>query len=120
MPGRFVILEHDHPFLHWDLLLEQGPAAATWRLSAPPTVGSSVTGQRIADHRLLYLDYEGPVSGDRGHVKRVDAGTWRGQIGIEHADVVLDGRQLTGRATWTAEDAGSGRWSFGSASAESS
>jgi hypothetical protein len=38
--------------------------------------------QRIADHRSLYLDYEGPISGDRGVVRRLDRGTIeRGEAG---------------------------------------
>ena len=32
---RFVILEHDHPSLHWDFILEVGEVLWTWRLSAP-------------------------------------------------------------------------------------
>jgi hypothetical protein len=32
--------------------------------------------ERLADHRLAYLDYEGPVSGDRGIVRRLDTGTF--------------------------------------------
>jgi hypothetical protein len=28
----------------------------------------------LGDHRIAYLDYEGPVSGDRGYVRRLDAG----------------------------------------------
>lgn len=30
---------------------------------------------RIADHRREYLTHEGPVSGDRGHVRRLASGT---------------------------------------------
>lgn len=30
---------------------------------------------RLPDHRRLYLDYEGPISDNRGHVRRVRAGT---------------------------------------------
>src|SRR5262245_25157144 len=71
---RFVILEHDHPELHWDLMLEAGEALRTWRLDAPPRPGTPVQATPSFDHRLLYLDYEGPVSGDRGTVKRWDAG----------------------------------------------
>ena len=37
---------------------------------------NTVPAERLADHRLAYLDYEGPVSGDRGHVRRLDAGTF--------------------------------------------
>jgi hypothetical protein len=71
---RYVILTHDHPFLHWDLMLEHGEALRTWRLSAPPAPGVDVAAQLLGDHRRAYLDYEGPVSGDRGYVTRWDAG----------------------------------------------
>src|SRR4051794_30620006 len=74
---RFVILEHDHPELHWDLMLETGNALRTWRLAEPPErPGTTIAATPLADHRLAYLDYEGPVSGDRGTVKRWDAGTF--------------------------------------------
>jgi hypothetical protein len=33
-----------------------------------------VEGERLADHRLAYLDYEGEVSDNRGTVTRVAAG----------------------------------------------
>ena len=32
---------------------------------------------RSPDHRRMYLDYEGEVSGQRGSVRRVDSGTYR-------------------------------------------
>jgi hypothetical protein len=74
---RFVILEHDHPELHWDLMLETGPVLRTWRLAEPPEVGKDrVDALAIGDHRKAYLDYEGPVSGNRGTVKRWDGGTY--------------------------------------------
>jgi hypothetical protein len=73
---RFVVLEHDHPVLHWDLMLEVGQALRTWRLAEPPREGRSVAAEAIGDHRLAYLDYEGPVSGNRGRVKRWDGGTF--------------------------------------------
>src|SRR2546429_613448 len=38
---RFVILEHDHPELHWDLMLEAGPVLRTWPLAAPPQPGGA-------------------------------------------------------------------------------
>ncbi|MCC6680006.1 MAG: hypothetical protein IT445_03795 [Phycisphaeraceae bacterium] len=31
----------------------------------------------IPPHRREYLTYQGPISGDRGHVQRIDAGTVR-------------------------------------------
>ena len=72
---RYVILEHDHPELHWDLMLEFEGALKTWRLPAPPPE-QPTTALALGDHRIEYLDYEGPVSGNRGTVKRWDAGTY--------------------------------------------
>jgi hypothetical protein len=73
---RFVLLEHDHPSLHWDLMLEAGEVLWAWRLPAPPAPGAELVAERTFDHRRLYLDYEGPVSGGRGAVARWDHGTF--------------------------------------------
>ena len=73
---RFAILTHDHPFFHWDLLLEAGEVAWTWRLLDDPSGEQAPRAVRIGNHRLLYLDYAGPVSGGRGEVARWDAGTY--------------------------------------------
>src|SRR5436305_12258768 len=61
---RYVILAHDHPFLHWDLMLEHDGSLRTWRLATPPVADQDVAAEELADHRLAYLDYEGPVSGN--------------------------------------------------------
>ncbi len=105
---RFAILEHDHPELHWDLLLEHGPACRTWRLSAPPGTAGDILAKELPDHRLVYLDYEGPVSGNRGTVARRDAGRF---VWITATDdqvaVLVTGTKWSGRlqlirhgATW--------------------
>ena len=60
---RFVILEHDHPILHWDFMLESGEVLRTWRLAAPPRPGADFSAAPSFDHRRVYLDYEGPISG---------------------------------------------------------
>jgi hypothetical protein len=73
---RFVILEHDHPYLHWDFMLECGGALRTWRLAAPPRADEAVDVTPLGDHRLAYLNYEGPLSDNRGCVYRWDAGTF--------------------------------------------
>jgi hypothetical protein len=73
---RFVILEHDHPFLHWDLMLECGLVLRTWRLETPPRAGPTIAATALPDHRLHYLDHEGPISGGRGRVVRWDRGTF--------------------------------------------
>jgi hypothetical protein len=83
VPQRFAILIHrGHGPDHFDLLLEQADALATWRFlqkDADPRLAGDEAGlpcRRIADHRKAYLDYEGPVSRGRGEVRRVEAGTW--------------------------------------------
>jgi hypothetical protein len=73
---RFVILEHDHPELHWDFMLEDGGVLRTWRFAVPPALGHSCAARQLTDHRLAYLDYEGPVSGGRGSVRRWEQGNY--------------------------------------------
>lgn len=73
---RFAILTHDHPHLHWDFLLEKQAVLRAWRLQFPPDHQGSIPAVPLPDHRRMYLDYEGPVSGDRGRVSRWDAGTF--------------------------------------------
>jgi len=96
---RYVILEHDHPLLHWDLMLEAGQGLRSWRLAETPRPGAGVSAEAIGDHRKLYLDYEGPVSGNRGQVKRWDAGTFSWQDDTADRVVVrLNGERLHGVA----------------------
>jgi hypothetical protein len=96
---RFVILEHDHPELHWDLMLESGATLRTWRLLQPLRApGETISAVALSDHRLHYLDYEGPVSGGRGTVKRWDAGEYA-PIDSEPGDALhflLDGARVRG------------------------
>jgi len=94
---RFVVLEHDHPTLHWDWMLEDGESLLTWRLEEPPQSESAIAATALAAHRLAYLDYEGPVSRNRGTVKRWDAGSF---IWLVHAadllQVQIAGNRLRG------------------------
>ncbi len=57
-------------------MLEQGEVLLTWQLLRDPTdpAGYPIPARRIGDHRKAYLDYEGPVSGGRGMVTRVEDG----------------------------------------------
>lgn len=80
---QYVILRHVvADGRHWDLMLEQGETLATWQLARDPAVlapedaGEIIPAKRIGDHRRAYLEYEGPVFGQRGHVTRVDKGTY--------------------------------------------
>ena len=76
---RFVILRHELPqgSSHWDVMLEGDESLLTWSISEIPTDDHPVIARRLPDHRTIYLDYEGPVSGDRGDVRRWDAGTYQ-------------------------------------------
>ena len=56
---------------------------------------------RLPDHRLAYLEYEGPVSGNRGVVRRIDSGkyeidgnTIRFQGNIWHGTINLDTNEI--------------------------
>jgi hypothetical protein len=78
MSSRFVILHHEvHGGEHWDLMLERDGVLLTWQLQRESITPADlpIPATRIDDHRLAYLDYEGPVSRNRGHVRRVDEGT---------------------------------------------
>jgi hypothetical protein len=75
---RYVVLHHtgiDRP--HYDLMFERDPhgALVTVRCSDWPP-GEGTVFEWIGDHRRSYLDYEGPVPGNRGEVARVEAGVY--------------------------------------------
>jgi len=109
---RFVLLRHECPVSsgkpsHWDFMLESGGALRTWDLRELPASWASaldeashateVTALPLPDHRIEYLDYEGPVSGDRGSVRCCD----RGMFELVEADqesltAVLAGALLRG------------------------
>jgi hypothetical protein len=103
---RFVLLRHECPPefgkpSHWDLMLEDVGALLTWSLVELPTPGGlAAFATRLDDHRLAYLDYEGPLSGERGSVSRVDAGEFEW---VERTDqrmvVSFAGRLLLGALT---------------------
>ncbi len=107
---RFVILEHDHPILHWDLMLEQEGVLRTWRLAEPPAGMSPVAAEPSFDHRLVYLDYEGPVSGNRGVVRRWDHGTYALLDEKDGLTLRLDGERLSG--VFALLQSGQAGWTF--------
>lgn len=105
---RFILLEHtsapdDPAGRHYDLLLEETDNCRTWRLADIPRVGgAAVASTPLAPHRLAWLEHlDGPVSGNRGHARRVDLGTYAVEenanlISPEDCTVVMYGRQLRG------------------------
>ncbi len=98
---RFVVLRHtDRGGDHFDLMIDLGVRLATWKCLTPPEA-SGAGGQsctRLADHRRTYLDYEGPISGDRGRVFRHDHGLCDLLVREEHLwRLDFHGERLQGR-----------------------
>ena len=73
--NRYVILSHNHPIQHFDFMLEKEGILKTWRLNLLPS-NAPFIAEKIHDHRLIYLEYEGPISNDRGFVTRIDKGNY--------------------------------------------
>jgi hypothetical protein len=95
VPLRFVVLRHEgHGPLHFDLMLETSPGSplATWRCPEWP-IAHGATLQQLADHRAIYLDYEGPISGDRGTVVRIAQGHYT------YKDAPAGGKQIDWNTT---------------------
>lgn len=77
---RMVLLEHSTPDgdRHFDWLIERPGVPDEHRLIAlrcahDPLCCLPIEAERLPDHRARYLDYEGPIGGGRGSVRRV----WR-------------------------------------------
>ncbi len=111
---RFVILRHDAPRgLHYDFMLESGGVLKTWSLPQPPQPGVEIPCEALPDHRLAYLDYEGPVSGDRGSVTRWDCGTYTIERESDEEWLVeLEGEQVRGLAILRPASNKKGQWVF--------
>lgn len=95
---RYVVLAHDWPSPHYDLMLEEQRFLKTWRIPQWPLVAVQ-QGKALPDHRLAYLEYEGQLSNNRGTVRRVAAGTYHTlQHHHNHWVVSLTGA-VTGKLT---------------------
>jgi hypothetical protein len=113
---RFVILEHTWNGVHWDLMLEAGDRLRTWAIDAPIAFEVDLAARDLADHRLAYLDFEGPVSRNRGTVRRLERGeyavtTWTADL----IEIRLKGTQLVGKVTLRRvgmADGGTPAWVF--------
>lgn len=94
--GRFVILEHTWEGVHWDFMLEFGGKLKTWRLPQLPQPGVRLSATALPDHRLAYLEYEGPVSRGRGVVRRVERGTYTGSVSDDLVKAEIRGERIQG------------------------
>jgi len=98
---RFVIQRHSAADgLHWDWMLEGEGGLWTWRVALPPgEIGAEpVEAERIHEHPLRFLTYEGPVQKNTGSVKIEDSGAIS-LMEISDGRVVfgLEGRVLSGQ-----------------------
>jgi hypothetical protein len=115
---RFVILRHELPStaragVHWDLMLEQDGVLRTWALAAAPGLGEAIAADALPDHRLDYLTYEGPISGDRGEVSRWDEGTYEVRSeSLGELHFRLSGSHLAAECSLTKSLEADQRWTF--------
>jgi hypothetical protein len=76
--GRFVIHKHtrrgEPP--HWDLMFEAGDVLETYRLAASPMTSDRIAAERIFDHHIRFLTYEGSVNDGAGSVEMTESGTY--------------------------------------------
>ena len=87
---RFVIQKHSKgDDVHWDLMIKLNSTLATWRLDTPPEklAGNTVAAEKIFDHELRFLTYNGPVNNGKGTVCIADSG---------HCDIQIDNDRITG------------------------
>lgn len=90
---RYALLRHECPPdykkpSHWDFMVERSGVLLTWEVRELPKLwgealavsasdAAAVPVFPLADHRLAYLDYEGPISEGRGNVTRCDRGNYQ-------------------------------------------
>lgn len=82
-PLRYAVLHHfEIAEPHYDLMFETLPGSqlTTWRSPAWP-IEAETELTRLKDHRRLYLDYEGELTGHRGRVHRFAHGDCAIEVG---------------------------------------
>ncbi|MFG0245547.1 MAG: hypothetical protein ACF8MF_05785 [Phycisphaerales bacterium JB052] len=97
--AQTVVLLHTQPGKpdHYDWLIDQPQLEKehrllTFRVAARPDQHRTFIAEKAANHRAIYLHYQGPLTQDRGEVTRVACGT------ID--DLRNDTHQITGIIDW--------------------
>jgi hypothetical protein len=100
---RFVIHKHSTDGdTHWDLMLETENALQTFRLNLSPQqiLQTPALAEKIHDHPLKFLTYQGPVQNGKASVKIVDSGTYNiVHQTNEKIELNLTGQILNGKFT---------------------
>ena len=113
---RWVLLRHELPGgeWHYDWMIqrsdEAGAPLLTFRVFVRPDDAAvrEFAAERIGDHRSVYLEYEGEVSGGRGRVDRVTAGAVESlRESPERVDV-----RLAGVGEWRGVRTDGAGWEF--------
>lgn len=76
---RYVVLKHTtENDAHFDFMLETGAHLSTWRINIGPEElkTTPAKAEKIFDHKLKFLTYQGPVKNGTGNVTTVDKGTY--------------------------------------------
>tara|TARA_B100000131_G_scaffold273587_1_gene275078 strand:+ start:3104 stop:3457 length:354 start_codon:yes stop_codon:yes gene_type:complete len=104
--NRWALLEHkifinNYQEIHYDFLVQYGEECLTWKIfQLPKKKGTSVEIINQHNHRLIWLfEKEAELSKDRGHVKRIDYGSYVNQgkeLNNEEFSLVLDGQLMMG------------------------
>ncbi|OHB74218.1 MAG: hypothetical protein A2Z34_10325 [Planctomycetes bacterium RBG_16_59_8] len=107
---RFTISRHTGAgSTHYDFMIEEGESLKTWKIA---TLDFSLpqSAEQNADHRKIYLDYAGDISGERGRVAIADTGTCEIERRTERQlTAFFHGGKLTGRLSLTLDDPAPGR-----------
>lgn len=75
--------------------------------------GARLELERLADHRRLYLDYEGPIAGDRGVVRRVAVGDLRhATLDESRGELLVQWNDATGLAHLSLRRHSGANWSL--------
>ncbi len=123
MAEEFVVQAHSgYGPLHYDLMIQRVTSLATWQLATPPDQARSdraLPARRLADHRLEYLTYQGPVSGGRGSVAIADKGICQVLSADQsHLLVHLEGSKLHGVYRLQSTGPLPDQWTFAPSSGE--
>jgi hypothetical protein len=112
----YVILHHQLPegsdrLSHWDVMFHLGDTLLTWAVEDAPSPGLRVAARALENHRIEYLDYSGPVSGNRGVVTRWDRGSYSGDpSGSTSFCVHLEGDRFEGLLKLEAVEGEADQW----------